>query len=287
MLKKTLAAAAGLALGAAALPTLADTHISFVNDQGKVSTQIFVKDGKVRVENGDSAGRGVGLYDAATNTMTVLMPAEKKYLVFDDASAARIGAQAHAAQQAQAQMGQHQAEMDKANDQMQAAMANMTPEQKAMMQQAMSQRPGVTPPAAAGGMQVQTKDLGTTETVAGHRCKDMQLTVDGKPSATMCVIGSPASLGLPVADLKTLQAMREGMHKVMSQMGPMGQGMAAMMGNGFSLKTTRQSYRNLQSVSETDTFKSASNVALAASLFEIPSGYARTTMQELMQSGHQ
>ena len=292
MLKKTVAAALGLAFGATALPALADTHITYVDDQGKVATQIFVKGGKVRVESGDSTGRGIPLYDTATNTMTVLMPAEKKYLVFDSSSAAQIGAQADSAQQAQASaqaaMAQHQAQIDQANQQMQAAMANMTPEQKAMMQQAMAQHAGAAAPAAAGGgMQVETKDLGTSETVAGHSCKDMQLSVNGKPSATLCVTNSPASLGIPSADLKTLQAMRDGMQKLMSQMGPMGQGAAAMMSNGFSLKTTRQSYRNFQAVSETDTFKSVSNGSLEASMFQIPSGYTQTTMQALMQSGHQ
>lgn len=284
MLKQTVAAALSLALGATALPALADTHITYVDDQGKVATQIFVKGGKVRMESGDSAGRGVALYDVATNTMTVLMPSEKKYLVYDSTSAAQLGAQADAAQ---AKLAQHQAEMAQANQQMETAMANMTPEQKAMMQQALAQRPGATPSAADGGIQTETKELGTSETVAGHSCKDVQLVVNGKPSATLCVIGSPSSLGIPSGDLKTLQAMRDGMQKLVSKMGPMGQGMAAIMGSGFSLKSTHQSYRNFQPVSETDSFKSVSSASLETSMFQIPSGYTQTTMQELMQGGHQ
>lgn len=284
MLKQTVAAAFSLALGAATLPALADTHITYVDDQGKVATQIFVKGGKVRMESGDSAGRGVALYDVATNTMMVLMPSEKKYLVYDSTSAAQLGAQADAAQ---AKLAQHQAEMDQANQQMEAAMANMTPEQKAMMQQALAQRAGATPSAAGGGIQTETKELGTSEIVAGHSCKDVQLLVNGKPSATLCVIGSPSSLGIPSGDLKTLQAMRDGMQKLVSKMGPMGQGMSAMMGSGFSLKSTRQSYRNFQPVSETDTFKAVSSASLETSMFQVPSGYTQTTMQELMQGGHQ
>ncbi|HEY1991436.1 MAG TPA: hypothetical protein VGH71_03175, partial [Gammaproteobacteria bacterium] len=114
-----------------------------------------------------------------------------------------------------------------------------------------------------------------------------QVTVNGQVNSTQCVVANPASLGIPAADLKTLQAMRDGMQKLMSQMGPMGQGAAAMVSSGFSLKTTRQSYRNFQAVSETDTFKSASSAPLEASMFQIPSGYTQTTMQALMQSGHQ
>ena len=286
MLKKTATLGLGLSLAAASLPALADTHITYVDDQGKVASQIYVKGGKVRVE-GDS-GQGIGLYDVATNAMTMLMPGQKRYLVFNSASAAQIGASASAAQQqAQAQLAQHQAELDRANQQMEAATANLTPEQKAMMQQAMAQRPGMPAAPSAGGMQVEIKELGTTETVAGHSCKDVQMVVNGKPGSTLCVIASPASLGISSDDLKTLQAMRDGMQKVMSQMGPMGQGMGAMMGSGFSLKTTHQSFRNFQAVTETETFKSATSGSLSASLFEIPSGYTQTTMQEMMQGGHQ
>jgi hypothetical protein len=143
------------------------------------------------------------------------------------------------------------------------------------------------PMAGAHGSDVVMKDLGTTETVAGHRCKDVQVSVGGRPTGTLCIISSPASLGIPSADLKTLQAMHEGMQKLMAQMGMMGKTMGAMMSGGFSLKSTRQTMQGLAPVTETDTYKSMSTSSLNASLFEIPSGYTQTTMQELMQGGHQ
>ena len=136
-------------------------------------------------------------------------------------------------------------------------------------------------------MQVTIKDLGTTETVAGHGCKDVQVLVNDQPRATDCVVDSPASLGIPAADLKTLQAMRAGMQKMMSRMGMMGQGMAATIVNGFAIKTTRQSYRNLNLETETDTLKSISTSSVDAGLFSIPAGYSQTTLQEMMQGGHQ
>ncbi|HEY3644089.1 MAG TPA: hypothetical protein VGM16_02015, partial [Gammaproteobacteria bacterium] len=215
----------GLILGSAATPALADTHVTFVDDQGKVATQMYVKDGKVRVEG--EGGTAISLYDAATNTATVLLPGQKKYLKLDNESAAQVGAQADEAQQritaanaqAQAAMAQHQAEMDQANKQMQAATANLTPEQKAMLQQMnQSHLPQAGSPAAgpAGSMQVTIKELGTSETVAGHVCKDVQVMVNGQVSSTQCVVANPASLGIPASDLKTLQAMRDGMQKLMS-----------------------------------------------------------------------
>ena len=292
MLKQPLASCLGLVVCATALPASADTHITYVDDQDKVASQIYVKGSKVRVEGGESSDQGIGLYDVATNTMTVLMPGQKRYLVFNSASAAQIGANAAHQQaqatsaQAQPQLAQHQAEMDKANQELEAASANLTPEQKTMLQQTLAQRPGMSGTQASGGLQVEIKELGTTETVAGHSCKDVQMVVNGKPGTTLCVISSPTSLGIPTADLKTLQAMRDGMQKVMSQMGPMGQGMGAMMGNGFSLKTTHQSFRNFQAVTQIETFKSVSRGTLSGALFDIPSGYTQTTMQDMMQTGH-
>ena len=292
MLKNIVAAGVGLSLGTAALPALADTHVTFVDDKGDVATQMYIKNGKVRME-GDG-GSHISLYDAATNTVTILLPGQKKYLKLDDQSAAQVGAQSDEAQQriqaanaqAQAAMAQHQAEIDQANKQMEAATANLTPEQKAMLQQMnQSRMPQGSPAAAAGGMQVDVKELGTSETVAGHACKDVQVTVNGQVSSTQCVVENPASLGIPSADMKTLQAMRDGMQKLMSHMGPMGRGMATTLGKGFAIKTTRQSYRNLSAVTETDTLKSISTHGVDAGLFSIPAGYTETTMQDMMQGG--
>jgi len=292
MLKQTAALGLSAALSAAAFPALADTHITFVDDKGSVSTQMFIKGGKVRVEG--QSGNSISIYDSASDTATVLLPGQRKYLRLDSQSTAQVGAETDAAQQkiqaskaqAQAAMAQHQQEMDQANQQMETATANLSPEQKAMLQQMNQSHAGAKGTATPGGaMQVTVKELGTTETVAGHVCKDVQVLVDNQVRATDCVVDAPASLGIPAADLQTLQAMRAGMQRLMSRMGPMGQGMSATMVSGFAIKTTRQSYRNLNVQTETDTLKSISTASVAAGLFAIPAGYSQTTMQELMQGG--
>jgi hypothetical protein len=283
-----------LVLLAASVPAFADTRITFVDDKGATASQLFVKGGKVLVQGRE--GQGTAIYDTATNSMKVLMPAQKKYMVFDQQSAAQMGAMANNAQQqataAQSQMAAHQGDMDKANADMQAKLASMPPEQRAMVEKMMAARGGMgAGPASmpgAGGMQVETKDLGTSETVAGHACKDMQLLVNGKPSATMCVMDSPDSLGIPAADMKTLEAMRDGMQKIVSQMGPMGQGMASMMSKGFAIKSTKQHFdpKTMKTDMETDTLKSVSTGGVDAALFNVPADYTETTMQEMMQGGH-
>ncbi len=277
-----------LATSLCALPALADTHISYVEDGGQPGTQIYVKGDKVRMEGG---GRGVAIYDVASNSMTVLMPEQNKYLVLDEKAADQMGAQATAAQQQmQAAMSAHQAELDQAQKQMQAAMAQMTPEQKAQMQQMMGNQ-GTPGAGSMPGMQVaaptlEMQELGTTETVAGHSCRDVQMVMNGRPMSTLCVTDSLSSLGIPAADARTLQRMRDNMQKLMSRMGPMAQGMSSMLSKGFTLKNTHQTMQGYKRVSVTDTFKSVSSAGLSGSLFEIPAGYTQTTMAELMQQGH-
>src|SRR5215472_14954083 len=98
-----------LAAGCCALPAFADTHISYVDDGGQPTTQIYVKGGKVRMEGGQS----VAIYDLASNSLTVLMPDRNQYLVLDQKSADQMGAQMNAAQQQmQAAMSAHQADID-------------------------------------------------------------------------------------------------------------------------------------------------------------------------------
>ena len=277
-----------VATAAFALPAFADTHISYVDDQGQPATQIYVKGGKVRMEGGK--GQGMAIYDVASNSMTVLMPERNKYLVLDEKAADQMGAEMDAAQkQAQAAMSAHQAEIDQAQKQMQAALAQMTPEQRAQAQQMMGAQgtPG-TPGATgmqSGSPQLEMKDLGTTETVAGHSCRDMQATMNGRVLTSLCVTDSLASFGIPAADMKTLEAMRDNMKKMSGRMGTMAQGMSAMMNKGFTLKSTHQGMDGYKRITVTDTFKSMSTAGLASSLFDIPAGYTQTTMQELMQQG--
>jgi hypothetical protein len=277
-----------------AMPALADTHIAFVDDSGQPGTQMYVKGGKVRIESGGQSS-AISIYDMASNSMTVLMPDQNKYIVFDQKTADQMGEQAQAAEQemqaasaqAQAAVTAHQGEIDQANQQVQAAMAQMTPEQKAAMQKVMAAQASRNAPAAAalqnGGSHVEMQPLGTSETIAGHGCKDMQIVINGRPASTVCVMDSPASLGIPGADLKTLERMRDNMQKMMAHMGPMAQCMSSVYTKGFALKTTRQSMQGFKRVTTSDTFKSVSTTGLDGSLFEIPAGYTKTTIAEMMQ----
>src|SRR5579864_8852937 len=216
-----------------AAPVLADVHISYVDETGQPGTQMYVKGGKLRFDG----GRGFGIYDVASNTLTMYMPDKKQYLVFDEKTAGEMGAAAQnarqqmqgAAAQAQAAQAQHQGDIDKANQEMKDQMAKMSPQMQAAMQKMMAQSGGgMAALNNPGQMQIEVKDLGTSETVAGHSCQDVQMVINGRPGAEMCVVNSPESLGIPAADLAILKAMKQGMQKLMAKMGPMAQGMASM-----------------------------------------------------------
>lgn len=275
---------------AAAMPALADTHISFVDDSGQPATQLYIKGGKVRFDN----GHGFAVYDVASNSMTMVMPEQQKYLVLNQQAAAQIGAESQAVQQqaqagaaqTQAAMAAHQGQVDQAQAQMQAAMAKMSPQMQAQMQKMMGNQMGpggMNPMANMGPPQIEMKDLGTSETVAGHNCQDEQMVVNGRPGATMCV-APPDSLGIPGGDLATLKAMKDGMQKLMAQMGPMAQGMTSMMSKGFAIKSQHQSFdrATMKMATTTDTLKSISTGGVSSDLFQIPAGYTQTSMDQMM-----
>jgi hypothetical protein len=108
--------------------------------------------------------------------------------------------------------------------------------------------------------------------------------------STLCVMASPDSLGIPAADMKTLEAMRDGMQKIVSMMGPMAQGMASMMNKGFTIKSQAQRFdpKTMKQVTETNVLKGVTTESLSGDLFQLPAGYTQTSMDQMMQQhgGH-
>ncbi|MGH8370846.1 MAG: hypothetical protein ACRESC_07675, partial [Gammaproteobacteria bacterium] len=139
-------------------------RISFVDEKGDPASQFYVMGNKVRMESCDAQGGGA-IYDAGTHTLTVLMPKRHAYLILDQQSAAQMGAQ-----------------MQDAQKQMQAQMATLPPDQRAMAEQMMAQR-GLN----SGQTKIEAKDLGSSSTVAGYHCREMQIVTNGMPGLKMCV----------------------------------------------------------------------------------------------------
>jgi hypothetical protein len=279
-----------LAVLTPALPAAADVHVAFADDAGHPASQMYIKDGKVRLEAGGPEP-SVMLYDAASNTLRILMPETKEYLVFDEQTASGVGAQLQGAQnqlqaaqaQARAQVAGHQGEIAQAQAEMQAAMAKMSPQERARMEQMMASRGGLLGGSAAAP-RTEIKDLGKSETIAGHRCKDVQIAVTKGPSLEMCVADAD-SLGIPAADLATLAGMREGIKKLAANMGPMAQSMQSMLIDGFAIRRQQPRFEHNRMVTTTETLDSISSGPISAGLLQVPRGYKEISLQDMMRAG--
>lgn len=119
--------------------------------------------GRMRSENG---GRGEGAVAIFKDkAMYVLDPKTKSYRKIDKAT-----------------VDQMAAKLADARKQMQAAMANMPPERRAMMEKMMGQMGG----AAADAPKRALKNTGRTETVAGIKCTVWEASVGGEKAEELC-----------------------------------------------------------------------------------------------------
>jgi hypothetical protein len=256
--------AATLTVLAMTVPAWADTHIAYVDDAGRPATQLYVKDGKVRLETGGDAI----LYDAAADRFPMLDGERHSYVVMD---AERMERMVAGAKQAREQMAASMA-------QMREQMTGMPPEQRAMMEQMMGGLGGAGEPTAPmTPPKVEIKDVGSTQKVAGFRCKDVRMLVGGRAAARMCVADLEA-LDIPAADRVTLGAMHEGMQK-MAAMDPTGSAALDIMPQGLALKYEPQGPA-AESGEGPEALQSISHGAVQADLFAVPPGYTEEVMPD-------
>lgn len=169
---KTLISALMLLAGMAAL---ADTTITY--DDG---SKVLVKDDMVMF--GDAEG-GV-LYDGEKNTMTMIQHQQKQYMVMDEAFADSVSGQISAAMK-----------------QMEAQLAQMPPEQRAMMEKMMRERM----PGSAQKVHHEFRQTGSSQEIAGYDCDDGELLKNGKVEVQLCV-ASVRELGIPKDDYESMGA---------------------------------------------------------------------------------
>jgi hypothetical protein len=246
------------------LPAFADTHVSYVDERGKPATQLYVKDGKVRLETGGDAM----LYDAAAGSFTMIDGADRSYIVMDPETMARMAAQA----------GQMQQQMAGQMAAMQEQMASMPPEQRAMMEQMMANMGGGSPMAAGTPPEVEMREMGSTQKIAGFRCKDVRMLVGGRPMARMCVSELDA-LGIPDGDRAALNAMHEGIQS-MAAMGPGAPSVPDVMPQGLALKYEPEGPA-ARDGGGPETLKGVSRSGLDADLFAVPAGYTRQEIPDM------
>jgi hypothetical protein len=215
----------------------------------------YVQNGLVRMEKLDEHGQPRQITLFRDNALWELQPAQHTYTKMDHA----------AMQQAAHQMDQEMAKM-------RAQMANMPPEQRAMMEKMMPGANGKTPGAAPPPEGTWT-DTGKSETVGQYNCHVWESRFNGKLETQYCVVPAGA---LPGGD-ELLSAMRELgkiarelMSAIPAAAGSSRQLMAFERLQGYPVLVRHFSG---ETPTREDIVQSIERQSLAANQFEIPQGY--------------
>jgi len=169
------------------------------------------------------------------------------------------------------------AEMDKMKqqmDQMMAQLANIPPQQRAMMEQMMQGRgmPGM--PTAAP--KVDYKQTGSDK-VGQWTCTKYEGSVGGQKTSEVCTV-DPKEFGLTAADFAAAQQLAEFMKALIPTAADRMFVNGTVQSQGFAgVPVRRVTFRNgaVESTTETTEFKRES---LPASLFDPPAGFRKESM---------
>lgn len=267
-----------------AAPVFADTHVSYVRPDGSAGMQLYVKGSLVRMESGP--GQAIGIYDTQANTLLVLQADQKHYFLFDQQTAAHLSAQFQDAEERlQKARGKLESKTEKAVDKATTLAQHgllQTVVGHALIDYAIQL---MIPTNFA--MQMELKDLGSDDTVAGFACHNEQVIISGNPGETRCVAKDTSKLGIPAGDVATLQTMSDDFKQVLNALEPMAPGISATMPTGLPVKSQKLAYdMATRKLSTTlDTLKTIDTGALSADLFKAPADYTQVSLDQLQSSG--
>ncbi len=156
---------------------LADTQLEF--DDG---SRVLIRQGSVLFGDQDNGF----LYPGSGGAMTAIDWRDESYMVIDRAFTAALSEQ-----------------MDSAMAQMEAQLAQLPAEQRAMMREMLKDRMPALSESAT--QQRSYRATGKTAEVAGFKCSLGQVLLNGKPEHEICT-ASAKELGMPDADYAALRA---------------------------------------------------------------------------------
>jgi len=191
------------------------------------------------------------LMDAGSGRMTVLMHDKRQYMdmqkVIDTASTA----------------------MATAN----AALANLPPEQRAMIEQRMG---GKIPGMGGAKVDVSVTPTGTRERVGSFSCEVYRTQVNGEHHEDVC-LANVADAGISGADQATLRRAFDEMKAMTEKManGMFHSPLRSMPSDKFPVRMTRYEDNKVVQVVE---LKSLTNGGVSASDFAIPAGYSEADL---------
>lgn len=252
---------------AGAAPARADTHIQYVDATGKPASQVYVKDGSVRLER---EGGPTVVWDTAAVRLTTIDAATGTYTVLDKAGMDRIGEKVR---QAELDRALHSGRLSDAQKRAVEEVARMTPEQRALLEQMVGTLPGLGP-----APKVEVQDLGSGERIAGHACNDVVVLAWGMKVARMCVVELDA-LELPPLDRAALQAMHDGIHGMVKAMGQAAPAVPDLVPKGLALKY-EPGDPDRPSARPGEIVRAITAGPVAADLFRVPAGYKEQPFPE-------
>ena len=269
-----------IAIAAFSTPALADTHVAYTDADGKPGIQVYVKDGKVRMENG--VGQPISIFDTANPALIVMNPADKRYSVFDQETAQHLGAEY---QEAQRQLDEATKKLEKQGENLADKLTTVS--QHGLLQTLVGHAlvdymiKLIVPNGFA--LHMQLKPLGTHQTIMGLACDDEQLIINDKPAETRCVAHDTSKLGIPAADQASLQTMLDDYKQILTAIEPMAPGINATMPDGMPVKSQKITWDQATKTlgTRTDTLAAITTETLPASLFTPPADYSLVKLEVL------
>lgn len=215
--------------------------------------------GRMRTENGGQGEGAVAIFK--DQAMYVLNPQSKSYRKIDKATVDQLSGQ-----------------MAQARKQMEAAMQNMPPERRAMMEKMMGQMGGAGGAAAANAPKRVLKNTGRTETVAGIKCTVWEASAGNQKEEELCAAPPGAVTGGDEM-MQTLRAVGEMLKGFTEGFGANSKADNAWrdMDTIKGLPILTRSFDGGKVTSET-RLAVARKESIAAGQFDVPAGYTEKKM---------
>jgi len=257
---------------AAAMPVLAGSVFEMTSSgSAAVAQTIFVQNGMLRVDAAAMGADGPTTMIFRDGEMLIVDASQRSFYRLTEASMAELGAQ----------LGQVNEQMSAAMQQMQAQLANLPPDQRAMMERMMKDRmPNLAAmtQAAAPTMRVEQ---GGSRNVGNYACTDYALYADDTKTQEICAADYDSVPGAQevAGALGEMQGFFQSLRDAVSS--PL---LSGMQNNPFDLMTQVQGFPvssrvylngNLQ---QELMLSGVEQRDIEASLFEVPAGYTERSM---------
>ncbi|MDQ7015000.1 MAG: DUF4412 domain-containing protein [Gammaproteobacteria bacterium] len=235
----------------------ADTTIQFEKGDKRQPSALYVKAGKVLIDNKD--GNMNALYDSNNENFSVLQHNKKSYIRMDEKRMA-------------AQMGM----VENMRKQMMARMQSMPAEQRTMIESRMASM-GLPSMQALDKKSTtessEIKKTGKWHTINGFKCEVVEIYRSNKQISEACVADAKG-LKMSEADFNTLRKMFDFSEKMAKKAGKIGAVMGEQHGDAGGIPVRSKNLEN----NSVQTIKSISTKALADDRFQIPADYSEMKM---------